>query len=213
MKEPSPSKAGTEPTALIETMRFEPLGGISALEQHLARLENSAKTLGFIYNRHAVRNNLHMACFPLTAPYFIRLVINYNGQIAIEITPPKSVPTQIIECYPLERPCPANDEKLYHALLPRIIKGASSQTDYKNSWLAVDSAGHPTETALGNIFVQRDNQLLTPPLKLGLLPGLLRQTLLSSHRAKEAVLSLQDLKSGFLIGHDLFGLVKAKLLR
>lgn len=211
--EPPPTRIEKKANALIETMRFEPLGGIDNLECHLARLENSAKILGFAYSRHAVRNTLHMACFPLTKPHFIRLVINDNGRIAVEIAPIEKAPDEIIECYPLERQQSAQDKTLYHAVLPRIIKDSPHNNHHKVIWLAVDSEDHPTETALGNIFVEAHGQLLTPPLSLGLLPGLLRQALLSSGRAKETLLSLQDLKSGFLIGHDLFGLVKAKLLR
>ncbi|ACV75441.1 aminotransferase class IV [Zymomonas mobilis subsp. mobilis NCIMB 11163] len=209
--EPHPIQIAKESKALVETMRFEPLGGIANLEEHLARLENSTQTLGFTYNRHTVRNMLHMACFPLIKPHFIRLVINYNGRIAVEIAPPENAPEKIIECFPVQRSCPANDERLYHALLPRVANDISGKNT--DIWLAIDPSGHVTETALGNIFIQDNDRLLTPPRSLGLLPGLLRERLLSSGNAKESLLSLQDLKSGFLIGHDLFGLVKAKLLR
>ena len=54
--------------------------------------------------------------------------------------------------------------------------------------------------------------MLTPPARLGLLPGVLRQSLIDGARAVEAELSLDDLKDGFLIGNALRGLMKAVLL-
>lgn len=206
-------------SALTEVMRFEPLAGISALDQHLTRLENSAERLGFIYNRHDVRNRLHMACFPLTSPQFIQLAINYTGQIVIEIMPQQTGPTKTIGCYSIKRALSSDDKRLYHALTPRPFYSEKAFENLNENkaddtvWLAVDSKNYPTETAFGNIFVTHKNELLTPSLSLGLVPGLLRQALLDSHQAKEAKITLKDLQSGFLIGHDLFGLVKAKLLR
>ena len=54
--------------------------------------------------------------------------------------------------------------------------------------------------------------LLTPPAALGLLPGVLRQSLLAEGRAVEAELRLEDLAGGFLIGNALRGLISAELL-
>ena len=53
---------------------------------------------------------------------------------------------------------------------------------------------------------------MTPPARLGLLPGVLRRSLLESGQAVEAELTLDHLKDGFLIGNALRGLVAARLL-
>jgi len=69
-----------------------------------------------------------------------------------------------------------------------------------------------TEGCFTNLFVERGGKLLTPPASLGLLPGVLRRSLLEQGRAEEAELTLDDLKDGFLIGNALRGLVPAVLL-
>ena len=69
-----------------------------------------------------------------------------------------------------------------------------------------------TEGCITNLFVERDGRLLTPPARLGLLPGVLRRSLLDSGRAVEAELRLEDLSEGFLIGNAVRGLVPARLL-
>ena len=69
-----------------------------------------------------------------------------------------------------------------------------------------------SEGCFTNLFVERGGKLLTPPASLGLLPGVLRRSLLEAGRAEEAELTLDDLKDGFLIGNALRGLVPAVLL-
>ena len=69
-----------------------------------------------------------------------------------------------------------------------------------------------TEGSFTNIFVERDGKLLTPPARLGLLPGVLRRHLIDSGRAEEAELRLEDLQGGFFIGNALRGLMPAQVL-
>jgi para-aminobenzoate synthetase/4-amino-4-deoxychorismate lyase len=56
-----------------------------------------------------------------------------------------------------------------------------------------------------------DGMLLTPPLALGLLPGILRGELIDQGLAAEAELTLADLANGFLIGNALRGLLPARI--
>ena len=77
--------------------------------------------------------------------------------------------------------------------------------------LLVRADGLVTEGSFTNVFVERDGELLTPPAALGLLPGVLRRSLIEAGRAREAELTLDDLANGFLIGNALRGLMPAKL--
>jgi para-aminobenzoate synthetase/4-amino-4-deoxychorismate lyase len=78
--------------------------------------------------------------------------------------------------------------------------------------LFVRDDGLVTEGCFTNLFVERDGMLLTPPTALGLLPGVLRRSLLDAGRAVETELTLDDLADGFLIGNAVRGLVPARLL-
>jgi para-aminobenzoate synthetase/4-amino-4-deoxychorismate lyase len=66
-----------------------------------------------------------------------------------------------------------------------------------------------TEGSFTNIFAEKDGVLLTPPAELGLLPGVLRRSLIEQSRAKEAELTLDDLAGGFFLGNAVRGLMKA----
>jgi para-aminobenzoate synthetase/4-amino-4-deoxychorismate lyase len=69
-----------------------------------------------------------------------------------------------------------------------------------------------TEGSFTNLFVERDGILVTPPLALGLLPGVLRAELIAEGRAREAELTIADLTGGFLIGNAVRGLINATLM-
>ncbi|MFV0642969.1 MAG: aminotransferase class IV, partial [Sphingomonadaceae bacterium] len=86
-----------------------------------------------------------------------------------------------------------------------------AQHDGADEALFLRDDGLLTEGSLTNIFVARNDMLLTPPASLGLLPGVLRQSLIDEGRAQEAELSLDDLAGGFFLGNALRGLVKAEL--
>jgi para-aminobenzoate synthetase/4-amino-4-deoxychorismate lyase len=54
--------------------------------------------------------------------------------------------------------------------------------------------------------------LLTPPAALGLLPGVMRRSLIEQGAAREAELTLDDLADGFLLGNALRGLMPANVI-
>lgn len=49
------------------------------------------------------------------------------------------------------------------------------------------------ETSIGNLFVQIEQTLYTPPVSAGILPGIFRQELLRQGLAQEKELKLSDL--------------------
>jgi para-aminobenzoate synthetase/4-amino-4-deoxychorismate lyase len=73
--------------------------------------------------------------------------------------------------------------------------------------------GLVTEGSFTNVFVRRsDGRLVTPRADLGLLPGVLRRSLIEADKVVEGVVTIDDLGEGFLIGNALRGLMPARLL-
>ncbi len=50
------------------------------------------------------------------------------------------------------------------------------------------------ETSIGNLVLKIKDQLYTPPVHLGLLNGIYRQSLIANNQVTEKVLTLEDLK-------------------
>ena len=200
---------------LIETMRFTPEDGIPLLELHLERIKASAAELGFAFDRHAVRNAIQALCFEADAPAKVRLVTARSGAYTLELgelPPPFAGPAQ---CAVMRLPIDAGDWRLRHKSSDRGfydtgLKAAHAAGAQEALFLRDD--GLLTEGCFTNLFVERDGKLLTPPAGLGLLPGVLRRSLIEAGRAEEAELTLDDLADGFLIGNALRGLMPAVLL-
>lgn len=200
---------------LIETMRFTPEDGIALLDLHLQRIAASADALGFGFDRHAVRNAIQALCFEADAPSRLRLLIGRTGAYSLELTalPPALPNPAIVAVLPL--PVDSGDWRLAHKTTDRGFyeRGLEVACAHgADEAILLRDDGRVTEGCFTNIFVERGDVLLTPPATLGLLPGVLRRSLLEQGRAVEADLTLDDLAAGFLIGNALRGLIPARLL-
>ncbi|WP_159871113.1 aminodeoxychorismate synthase component I [Novosphingobium sp. 9U] len=209
------SAAGAARFDLIETMRFTPEDGIPLLELHLERLRTSADALGFAFDRHALRNAIQALCFDAERPAKLRLVAARSGAYSLELADlPDTLPVPMT-CAVLPLPVDESDWRLRHKSTDRsfyegglaVARGAGA-----HEALFLRDDGLVTEGTFTNIFVERDGVLLTPPASLGLLPGVLRRSLLDAGRARDAELTLDELADGFLVGNALRGLMPARLL-
>ncbi|VVT01917.1 aminodeoxychorismate synthase component I [Erythrobacter sp. EC-HK427] len=200
---------------LIETMRFDAQGGIALLELHLERMKASAAELGFAFDRHEARNRIQALCFELEADAKVRLVLSRSGATTLETAAlPDALPDPA-PCIALPHPTVPGDWRLRHKTTDRsfyeMAHDAAKHAGAVEA-LLVRADGLVTEGSWTSIFVAgEDGVLLTPPAALGLLPGVLRRSLLEQGKAREAELTMDDLAGGFLIGNALRGLVRAHL--
>ncbi|EJU14908.1 aminodeoxychorismate synthase component I [Novosphingobium resinovorum] len=200
---------------LIETMRFTPEDGIALLEPHLERIAASAATLGFGFDRHAVRNAIQALCFEAEAASKLRLVVGRTGAFSLELSELPAPLTEPATVAVLRLPVDSGDWRLAHKTTDRGFydKGLEvARANGADEAILLRDDGLVTEGCFTNLFVERGGMLLTPPATLGLLPGVLRRSLLDSGRAVEAQLTLDDLAGGFFIGNALRGLIPARLL-
>jgi para-aminobenzoate synthetase/4-amino-4-deoxychorismate lyase len=196
---------------LIETMRFDPRDGIPLLERHLARLKASADALGFSFDRHETRNELQAALFRLPDAQAVRLLLSPTGSIAIEARALPETPAEPVEVAVVPLPVASADFRLRHKTSDRAFYDEARRGAGTFEVLFEDADGFLTEGSFTNLFVERGDTLLTPPLARGLLPGVLRASLIEEGRAEEADLRVTDLQDGLLIGNALRGLIRAVL--
>ena len=200
---------------LIETMRFTPDEGIALLEMHIERIRASAESLGFSFDHHAVRNAIQALCFDAEEPSKLRLVVGRSGAYALELAPlPEPLPEPVtVALVPL--PVDSGDWRLRHKTSDRgfyedALALARKAGAHEALLLRDDSL--VTEGSFTNLFVERDGVLVTPRSDLGLLPGVLRRSLIEEGRAIEGEVRIADLADGFFIGNALRGLLPARLL-
>ena len=200
---------------LIETMAFTPDAGIALLELHLERAKASAAELGFSFDRHAVRNAIQALCFEVEAPAKVRLCVSHQGAHSLEVSPLPAPAPAPVACAVLRLPVDSGDWRLRHKTSDRGFYAdalAVARAAGAGEALLLRDDGLITEGCFTSIFVERHGMLLTPPLALGLLPGVLRRSLIEAGRAAEAELTLADLEQGFFIGNAVRGLMAATLM-
>ena len=192
-----------KPLELIETLRFE--NGFVRLEAHLARMRASAAALGLAFDPAKARTALEAAVAGKDDAQRVRLSLDEAG-------------THRATAHDL----PSNPDHWTYTLSPIRAQSGDTLLCHKTSWRELYNAPHPgdeivfqnergeiTEGARSNVFVKGGDMLLTPPLSCGVLPGILRAELLASGRAREAVLTPDDLDGEVYFGNSLRGLIRA----
>lgn len=197
---------------LIETMRLE-AGVLHRRERHLARLANSAGALGFPFAQEELEAALGGS--PSTGQWRVRLALNKAGvfeakPFALNDEPAgprfaRLADTAIDSSHPLRRH-KTTDRAVYDAALVEVMADP-----ILFDVVFLNERGEVAEGARSNVFVERDGVLLTPPLASGALPGILREELLETGRAREATLLPADLADGFWLGNSLRGLIRVSL--
>lgn len=196
---------------LLETMAFDPLEGIRLLDLHLARIKESADALGFQFDRHDVRNELQAATFRLRERSRVRLMASRGGALAIEVRAHRTWPDPIMKVAIVPRHASPDDLRLLHKTSDRSLYRDALKRGGTYEVLLIDAAGYLTEGCFSSIFVERGDKLVTPPLSRGILPGILRQSLIDMGEAVEGDLRPFDLDRGFFIGNASRGMVAATL--
>lgn len=62
-----------------------------------------------------------------------------------------------------------------------------------------NKSGELLETSIGNLILKIAGNFYTPPIRLGILPGIYRQYLLETGQVEEKVLTLKDLAQAEVI--------------
>ena len=218
---------------LIETMLHEPGDGIYLLERHLSRLSSSAKYFGFKFDNAAVRNAIHSAVDEHQGrrDYLrVRLTLSEAGHATVTTTklekpdddsagsicgiPLKS--NKVLKFAISETRLDSRNPFLYHKTTRREL--------YDREWaeyaerlgtdevVYLNETGNVAEGSRTSVFVDiNKDQLCTPPLSDGLLPGTLRAELIDSGNVVESQVTLEDLKNakGIYLGNSVRGLVRA----
>ncbi|WP_420960983.1 aminotransferase class IV family protein [Brucella sp. IR073] len=219
MSSESPVRNGNGPDyELIETLRWEPLCGFLRLQRHLARLEHSARALGFPFDETTIRAKLESVARGDQA-LRVRLALDLGGTVSVAAQPftplsPDTVWRVAIARTRLDR----KDPLLHHKTTRRQIYEAARaefSRDDVDEVILLNNEGRVCEGTITSVFADHGGTCCaTPALDCGLLPGILRGELLAGGIVQEAELTEDDLRKAknILVGNSLRGLIRARLL-
>jgi para-aminobenzoate synthetase / 4-amino-4-deoxychorismate lyase len=178
---------------LFETLRHTPDGGFRHLDDHLNRLEASARYFGFRFEPQDAREALEKAAADLVSDAGVRITLSRNGTIATEAfeAPPEGSRVRMA-LHP--DPVDSADAWLYHKTTVRaaLDRRRRDRPDVDDV-LLVNQRGEITESTIANVVANVDGTWVTPPLDAGLLPGTYRAALLRGGRIRERAIRVEEL--------------------
>jgi branched-subunit amino acid aminotransferase/4-amino-4-deoxychorismate lyase len=209
---------------LFETLYGARETGLRHLDRHLARLDRSARTLGFKCQIDQVRRDaLELrAALPPGGPHRVRIFLERSGEIQIRSAPMPPLADGPVKLLLASAwgfaPQPSSN--------PLLLHKTSLRDEYDRAWKMAESVaafdmlfcndrGELTEGGRSNLFLRMDGQWWTPPLTSALLPGVMREVLLEDQNfgAAERVLYPSDLKKAeeIILSNSLRGALQAQL--
>lgn len=218
-----PSQVG-----LFETMRIEN-GRPMRYAEHMARLHRSANALGIPYTQTQIDHEIERACSMAegSQTYRLRLDLSALGEITSSIALLESLPDEVWLFWAADILANSADAVM-HSGNPLLAHKVNQRTIYDAAWktavkrggfdaLFTNETGLVTEGGRTSLFIQPQgaDYWLTPKLSAGVLPGVMRSTLLNDLRwnAREADLTIDDvlMASKLMVTNALRGTMPAKL--
>lgn len=204
---------------LIETMRREPEAGLVRLDLHLARLEHSAHSLGFVFDHDLL--DAAITALPLAATaQRVRLLLHRDGTAAAEAFPFTAMEDGAVWRLRLARQKLASTDTLLRHKTSRRTAYEIARSEYTvadaDEVLLGNEKGEACEGTIATLFADFGGDVLvTPALECGLLAGVLRTQMLAEGKAREAVVQLEELGQArrLFVGNSLRGLIPASLKR
>ncbi len=200
--------------SLLETMLWTPEDGFFLRDKHIARLLDSAEYFGFLITRrgrvplpHSPKEILESYLIEIstqfTSPQRVRLLLNKNGDLSHEaksFQPTKE--DSVIKVSLASQPVNSNNVFLFHKTTYRdiyesAIRSVGSETSREqyeyDDVILYNEHGELTEFTIGNLIVETDGKLYTPPISCGLLAGTFRAHLLETGQVKEMVIRVDEI--------------------
>jgi para-aminobenzoate synthetase/4-amino-4-deoxychorismate lyase len=209
---------------LIETLLWERENGFWLADRHFQRLADSARYFSFKFDEAAARTALdrEVATAGRDHPRLrVRMLLAEDGRVSVTSTPmPAPMPNARMRYVVSPTRLDSSDAFLFHKTTRRELYDQEwkhySDTEGADEVVYLNERGELAEGSRTNVFVDRgDGVLVTPPLPVGLLPGVFRAELIATGRAVEGILTLADLKSAkaVFLGNSVRGLLPAEPLR
>jgi para-aminobenzoate synthetase/4-amino-4-deoxychorismate lyase len=197
---------------LFETMRYDPARGITLESLHRNRMKASADYFDFAFSDERWRDCL--AGLAGDEPLRVRLLMWEDGRMELHKEPLARAEDEV-RLRLAASPVSSEDIFLFHKTTYREpYESARKAVEDCDDVLLYNERGEITETTIANVFLEIDGELLTPSRHCGLLAGTYRQQLLNEGRAREAVLTLEQLSrvDRLYVANAVRGLRPARML-
>ena len=165
-------------------------GELTFLDQHLTRLREASRYFAYPYDEQKLLKELQeeLAHLKSNLDYRCRIALQKNGAFQLTITELTDLPASYLQAQLTEQKLDLATPVTYFKTSQRDHLG---QSDHEQIFHLPD--GSLLETTIGNLVLEIEGQLYTPPAHLPLLDGIYRRHLLETQQVEEKLLTLNDL--------------------
>ena len=165
-------------------------GELTFLDQHLTRLRESSRYFAYPYDEPKLLKELQgeLAHLESNLDYRCRIALQKNGAFHLVITELTDLPASYLQAQLTEQKLDLATPFTYFKTSQR---DHLNQSDHEQIFHLPD--GTLLETTIGNLVLEIEGQLYTPPAHLPLLDGIYRRHLLETQQVEEKLLTLNDL--------------------
>ncbi|OFJ64701.1 MULTISPECIES: aminodeoxychorismate synthase component I [Streptococcus] len=159
-------------------------------DQHLERLTKASRYFAFPFDPKKLRQKIEEECQVCddNQDYRLRIITSKSGEMELS----RQILSPLSPSFCKAKLC-LQEADLQQAFTyfktthrPHLSLG-KQESIYHNA------AGELLETSIGNLVLKIAGKLYTPPIRLGILPGIYRQHLLETGQVEEKVLTVPDL--------------------
>ena len=165
-------------------------GELTFLDKHVTRLREASRYFAYPYDEPKLLKELQeeLAHLESNLDYRCRVALQKNGTTQLEITELTDLPTNYLQAQLTEQKLDLATPFTYFKTSQRAHLAAKD-----NEQIFYLPDGSLLETTIGNLVLEIEGQLYTPPAHLPLLDGIYRRHLLETQQVEEKLLTLNDL--------------------
>ncbi len=205
------------PFDLFETLLWRPEYGYWELAAHLARLQHSAAYWGFQSDIDGWRLALDDFAGRFKTAMRVRFLLSRSGAVSLQAVALPVPQNQTLKLSVSPNRMHSSNPFLFHKTTNRAFYDDERMRLMSltgcDEVLFLNERGEVTEGSFTTLFIRKNGKLLTPSLSCGLLPGVLRQNMISHQGCEERILTLDDVRSAeaILVGNSVRGLQGAQV--
>ena len=184
-----------EPFSLFETILWTPEGKFFLHDKHVRRMLDSAGYFDIPMTRNILEVFLEQISSGFRTPQRVRVLLDQNGDLDAESRPFNPVENkQGLKVHLAKEPVHSSNVFLFHKTTQRVVHDTARQGyEALDDVLLYNEKGESTEFTIGNLVVEFEGQLLTPPVSCGLLAGTFRAQLLETGQIVEKIVRVEHL--------------------
>ena len=180
--------------SLLETMLWTPEEGFFLCQKHVARMLDSAKYFDIPIEKEKLQEFLEQISLEFHAPQRVRVLLDQRGKLDYESRPyDPSENARPLKASLAREPVDSRNLFLFHKTTQRAVyESARKGFEEIDDVLLYNEEGDLTEFTIGNLVVELDGQLYTPPISCGVLAGTFRAHLIETGQVLERTIPVQQ---------------------